>query len=106
VGGDVAARLALVDDEAARRIAQHLAGLIGADRRLELDADRLGWPMNTGTRTQVATSLIFGSRIFLVSATSFHSSRVKPSSMNTSICGITLKAILFGNFFGSIGSVT
>jgi len=34
------------------------------------------WPMNTGTRTHVATSLIFGSRIFLISTTIFHSSRV------------------------------
>ena len=45
------------------------------------------WPMNTGTRTQVAVSLIFGSRIFFVSATIFHSSLVEPSSMKTSICG-------------------
>ena len=37
--------------------------------------------MKTGTRTQVATSLILGSRIFLVSTTIFHSSLVKPSSM-------------------------
>ncbi len=34
------------------------------------------WPTNTGTRTQVAVSLIFGSRIFLVSTVIFHSSRV------------------------------
>ena len=58
--------------------------------------------MNTGTRTQVATSLIFGSRIFLVSATIFHSSLVKPSSMKTSICGIRLKAMRFGNFLVSM----
>ena len=58
------------------------------------------WPTKTGTRTQVATSLIFGSRIFLVSATIFHSSRVKPSSMKTSICGMTLKAMRFGNLLG------
>jgi hypothetical protein len=62
--------------------------------------------MNTGTRTQVATSLIFGSRIFLVSTTIFHSSLVKPSSMNTSISGMTLKAIRLGNFFASTGSET
>ena len=55
------------------------------------------WPMNTGTRTQVATSLILGSRIFLVSTTIFHSSLVDPSSMNTSICGMTLNAMRFGN---------
>ena len=61
--------------------------------------------MKTGTRTQVATSLILGSRIFLVSATIFHSSLVNPSSMNTSICGITLKAMRFGNFLASISSI-
>ena len=32
--------------------------------------------MKTGTRTQVAVSLIFGSRIFFVSAIIFHSSLV------------------------------
>ena len=57
--------------------------------------------MNTGTRTQVATSLILGSKIFLVSAAIFHSSLVKPSSMNTSICGMTLNAMRLGNFFNS-----
>ena len=41
--------------------------------------------MNTGTRTQVAVSLIAGSRIFLVSTIIFHSSLVEPSSMKTSI---------------------
>ena len=61
--------------------------------------------MNTGTRTQVAVSLILGSRIFLVSTTIFHSSLVEPSSMKTSICGMTLKAMRFGNFFASTGSV-
>ena len=53
-------------------------------------------PTNTGTRTQVAVTLIDGSTIFLVSATIFHSSRVEPSSMKVSICGMTLKAICFG----------
>ena len=57
------------------------------------------WPTKTGTRTQVAVTLIFGSTIFFVSATIFHSSLVEPSSMKTSICGITLKAICFWNFF-------
>ena len=51
------------------------------------------WPMNTGTRTQVAVSLIFGSRIFLVSTIIFHSSLVEPSSRKTSMWGMTLKAI-------------
>ena len=55
------------------------------------------WPTNTGTRTQVAVSLILGSRIFLVSTTIFHSSLVEPSSMKTSICGMTLKAICLVN---------
>jgi hypothetical protein len=62
------------------------------------------WPTKTGTRTQVATTLILGSRIFLVSATIFHSSLVKPSSMNTSMWGITLKAMRLVNFFGVISS--
>ncbi len=64
------------------------------------------WPMNTGTRTAVAVSLIFGSRIFLVSAVSFHSSLVKPSSMNTSMCGMMLKAICLVKCTGSGMSVT
>ena len=55
------------------------------------------WPTNTGTRTQVAVSLIFGSRIFFVSAIIFHSSLVEPSSMKTSIWGMTLKAICLVN---------
>ena len=38
---DVAARLAPVDDQAARRLAQDFARLVGADRILELDVDRL-----------------------------------------------------------------
>ena len=59
------------------------------------------WPTKTGTRTQVAVTLIDLSRIFLVSATIFHSSLVEPSSRKTSICGITLKAICFWNFFGA-----
>ena len=59
------------------------------------------WPTNTGTRTQVAVTLILGSRIFFVSATIFHSSLVDPSSRKTSICGITLKAICLGNFDGA-----
>ena len=59
------------------------------------------WPTKTGTRTQVAVTLIEGSRIFLVSATIFHSSLVWPSSMKTSIWGMTLKAIWRWNFLGS-----
>ena len=47
----------------------------------------------SAARTAVAVSLMAGSSIFFVSAISFHSSLVKPSSMKTSICGITLKAI-------------
>src|SRR3546814_1580806 len=43
------------------------------------------WPTNTGTRTHVACTLILGSRIFLVSATIFHSSLVEPSSRNESM---------------------
>mgnify|MGYP003694542861 CR=1 FL=1 len=54
------------------------------------------WPTNTGTRTQVAVSLIFGSRIFLVSTIIFHSSLVEPSSMKTSICGNDVEGDLLG----------
>ena len=64
------------------------------------------WPMNTGTRTQVAVSLILGSSIFLVSATIFHSSLVEPSSRKTSICGMTLKAMRLVNFLTSTESAT
>src|SRR3546814_2737879 len=56
---------------------------------------------NTGTRTHVACTLILGSRIFLVSATIFHSSLVEPSSRNESMCGMTLKAICLVNFLAS-----
>ena len=73
---DVAAGLALVDDDAARRIAQDLARLVGGDRFSNSMFTASEWPMNTGTRTQVAVSLILGSRIFLVSTTIFHSSLV------------------------------
>src|SRR4051794_15360503 len=41
IGRDVAARLALVDHEASRRVAQDVARLVGRDRVLELDVDRL-----------------------------------------------------------------
>ena len=40
-------------------------------------------------------------RRVVVSTTIFHSSLVEPSSMNTSMCGITLKAMRFENFFVS-----
>src|SRR3546814_2077255 len=64
------------------------------------------WPTKTGTRTQVAVTLIFGSRIFLVSTTIFHSSLVDPSSRNLSMCGMTLKAICLVNFCTSFSSPT
>src|SRR3546814_12885060 len=64
------------------------------------------WPTNTGTRTHVACTLILGSRIFLVSATIFHSSLVEPSSRNESMCGMTLKAICLVNFLASAWSPT
>src|SRR6266849_10810760 len=80
---------------ALRRMARASSAEIGLSNSILTASE---WPMNTGTRTQVATSLIFGSRIFLVSATIFHSSLVKPSSMNTSTWGITLKAMRLGNF--------
>jgi hypothetical protein len=99
-GRDVAAGLVLVDHHARPApIAQDLARLVGRDRALELDVDRFAeCETKTGTRTQVATSLIFGSRIFFVSTIIFHSSLVKPSSMKTSICGMRLKAMRLGNF--------
>ena len=39
-GGDVAAVLALVDEHHARRLAEDVLGLLGADLALELDVDR------------------------------------------------------------------
>ena len=42
----------------------------------------------------------------MVSATIFHSSLVEPSSMKTSIWGMTLKAMRLGNFLASTGSET
>ena len=57
------------------------------------------WPIKTGTRTQVAVIWMSGSRIFLVSTTIFHSSLVEPSSMKTSMWGMTLNAICLGNVF-------
>ena len=62
--------------------------------------------MNTGTRTQVAVSLILGSKIFFVSITIFHSSLVEPSSMKTSMWGITLKAMRLVNLLACTASVT
>ncbi len=53
--------------------------------------------MKTGTRTQVATTAMSGSRILRVSTAIFHSSFVDPSSMNLSMCGITLKAMVLVN---------
>jgi hypothetical protein len=99
VGRDGAAGLALVHDHHPRRRAQDAAGLVGRERRSNSTFTASEWPMNTGTRTQVAVSLIFGSRIFFVSTIIFHSSFVNPSSMKTSISGITLKAMRLANFF-------
>ena len=62
--------------------------------------------MNTGTRTQVAVTAMSGSRILRVSTAIFHSSLVEPSSMKTSICGMTLNAICLVNCSGLIGSLT
>ena len=62
--------------------------------------------MNTGTRTQVAWTAMLGSRILRVSTDIFHSSLVAPSSMNTSMWGITLKAICLVKRSRLIGSLT
>ena len=64
------------------------------------------WPTNTGTRTQVAWTLISGSRILRVSTAIFHSSFVDPSSMKRSICGMQLKAIGLVNSCAVTGSCT
>src|SRR4026207_1660957 len=64
------------------------------------------WPTNTGTRTQVALTLMLGSRIFLVSTTIFHSSLVEPSSRNLSMCGMQLNAISLVNCCGGEDSCT
>ena len=60
-------------------------------------------PTKTGTRTAVQEILTFSSkwRIFLVSFVTFISSFVYPFSQNTSIWGITLKAISYLNAEGS-----
>ena len=58
---------------ALRRISRASSGVIGFSNSMLTASE---WPMNTGTRTQVAVSLIVGSRIFLVSAIIFHSSFV------------------------------
>ena len=62
--------------------------------------------MNTGTRTQVASTWMSGSRILRVSTTIFHSSLVEPSSMNLSMWGMQLKAISLVNCCGGICSFT
>src|SRR4029079_3938004 len=59
------------------------------------------WPTKVGTRTQVAWTLIFGSRIFLVSTIIFHSSLGALSAMKSSMWGMTLKAMFLLNFLGS-----
>ena len=58
---------------ASRRMSRASSAVIGFSNSMLTASE---WPMNTGTRTQVAVSLIFGSRIFLVSAIIFHSSLV------------------------------
>ena len=58
---DVAAVLALIDQHDARRLAQDRLRLLGAEISFSnsmLIASE--WPTNTGTRTQVALTLIFG----------------------------------------------
>jgi hypothetical protein len=91
---DVAARLALVDHQHARRLAQDVARLVLVQEILELDVDRLGMA-DEDRHAHAGRGHLdrLGSRIFFVSATIFHSSLVEPSSRKTSICGITLKAI-------------
>ena len=79
---------------AARRAARAFSAVIGFSNSILTDSL---WPMNTGTRTQVAVTWMSGSRIFCVSTTIFHSSLVKPESRKTSICGMTLKAICLVN---------
>src|SRR6476660_3896457 len=102
----VATRLALVDHEHARRLAQDASRRFGGNRPLELNID--GLRMTDEHRHAHASrgELDLGSRIFLVSTIIFHSSLVEPSSMKTSIWGMTLKAICLVNFLGSGGLVT
>ena len=52
------------------------------------------WQRSTGTRTQVAATLMpWSPMIFFVSTTIFHSSFVESSSRNTSMCGMQLNAM-------------
>src|SRR6266550_759082 len=88
---------------ASRRIRCASAALISSSNSMFTASE---WPTNTGTRTQVAVTLILGSRIFLVSTTIFHSSLVEPSSRKLSMCGMTLNAICLVNFTGSLESPT
>src|SRR5256885_6591392 len=80
---------------ALRKISRASSAEIGSSNSMFTASE---WLTNTGTRTQVAVSLILGSRIFLVSATIFHSSWVEPSSMKSPMCGITLNVMRLGNF--------
>ena len=88
---------------ASRRMSCACSALISFSNSMLIDSE---WPTNTGTRTQVALTLILGSRIFLVSTTIFHSSLVEPSSRKPPMCGITLKAICLVNLRGSSLSPT
>src|SRR4028119_2081795 len=88
---------------ASRRIRWASAALISFSNSMLIASE---WPTKTGTRTQVAVTLIFGSRIFLVSTTIFHSSLVEPSSRNSSIWGMTLKAICLVKTVASLESPT
>ena len=74
-----------------------IAGVIGAVLYVVL-----GIPIGLITSNASAGAMVgIMERIFLVSARIFHSSFVKPSSMKTSICGITLKAICLVNLWRS-----
>ena len=74
------------------------AGESGRSNRALIDIE---WPANTGTRTQrTDTSRSGRPRILRLSLRSFWSSSVSsaPSSMKLPACGMTLKAIVLGNF--------
>ena len=103
---DVSAILAGIHELHPRGVAQHKAGVATDTGCSNSTCTASAWPMNTGTRTQVATSLMSGSRILRISTDIFHSSLVNPSSMKLSICGITLKAIGLVNCSATNGSLT
>ena len=97
--GDVAFVGAVVDDADARRRAQRRPGFLLADRLFELDVHRRGMADEHRHTHAGRGNLDVGIEDLARLTAIFHSSLVEPSSMNKSMCGMTLKAICLVNFF-------